>query len=212
MKTKAHKRYRLRDETIIPGVTTVCALLAKPALPKWANDLGLQGIDSAKYTDDKADIGTLAHSIITDKLQGLETDYSDYTPNQIIAAESCVVSYYAWEAHHEIKPILIEEPMVSEKDRFGGTLDIYAKVDGVKELIDIKTGSAIWPEFITQVAAYRQLLTEAEHEVKRVRILNIPRSGTENFQELIPSDTVLDMNFEIFTCLLRIYNIRKELK
>jgi len=50
-KTKAHTRYYLADGTLVPGSTTVCGVLNKPALVRWANQLGLQGIDSTKYTD-----------------------------------------------------------------------------------------------------------------------------------------------------------------
>jgi len=135
MKIQGHRRYRLRDSTIVPGVTTVVALLAKPALVKWANKLGLDGIDSAKYADDKADIGTLTHSLITDALQGRETDTSDYSESQITSAKNCVRSYDCWAASHRIEPILIEEPLVSEKHRYGGTLDLFAKVDGIPELL-----------------------------------------------------------------------------
>ena len=68
-KTKAHTRYRLTDGTIVPGVTTVTGSQLgwnKQVLINWANRIGLTEIDSTKYKDDKADIGTLAHQMITD--------------------------------------------------------------------------------------------------------------------------------------------------
>ena len=187
-------------------------MLAKPALIKWANNLGLKGIDSTKYVDDKADIGTLGHAMITDHLQGRETSTEDYSQQQISQAENCVLSYYEWEKEHNIKPIIIEEPLVSESFRVGGTTDIYGEVDGIKELIDLKTGNGIWPEHHTQVAAYREILKENGHEVVRVRILNIPRHETENFQQVVLSDNVLDLNWELFKHLLGVYNLRKKLK
>ena len=52
--SKAHTRYYLQDGTLVPGATTVTGLLNKPALVKWANNLGLQGIDSSKYVDKAA--------------------------------------------------------------------------------------------------------------------------------------------------------------
>ena len=212
MKVKGHQRYRTKDGEIVPGVSGIVGLLAKDALIKWSNELGLKGIDSAKYTDDKAAIGTLAHSFIADGLQDLETDTSDYDANQIESAQNCVRSFDQWARGKEIRPVLIEKPLVSERFCFGGTSDLYARIDGVKELIDLKSGTAIWPEFVIQVSAYRQLLRENGHEVTKVRLLNIPRSKTESFQELIPSDTVLDLNWELFLHLLEIYNIRKQLK
>lgn len=212
MNTKGHKRYRTADNEIVVGCTTVIAQLAKPALIKWANKLGLDGIDSAKYVDDTAEIGVLAHSIITDGLRGVGTDFSGYDQNQQDAAAWCVKSWDAWCLGRDIKPILVEAPLVSEVYRYGGTLDLYAEVDGLRTLIDLKSTNDIWPEHHIQVSAYRQLLTENGHDVDGVRILNIPRSKTATFKEVFLFTEILDKNFEIFTDLLRVYEIRKVLK
>ena len=219
MKTKAHTIYRSSVKFYkngkgvrFPGVTTITGILAKPALIKWANNLGLKGIDSSRYVDDKAAIGTLAHALITDRLQDKPTEMSDYGEAQIAQAENCVLSYFEWEKDFTITPIIIEEPLVSEEHCVGGTMDIYALVNGVKELIDLKTGNGIWPEHKIQVSAYKKILEENGHVVERVRILNIPRHETESFQQVIVSEKVLDLSWEIFYHLLRVYKIRKELK
>ena len=47
-KTAAHIRYKTTDGTIVPGVTTILGILNKPALVRWANQLGLRGIDWEK--------------------------------------------------------------------------------------------------------------------------------------------------------------------
>ncbi len=216
-KTKGHIRYRSTKQfykngkgIIFPGVTTIVGILDKPALIPWANKLGLDGVDVKRYVDDKADIGTLGHALITDKMQGKETDTSDYTPNQIDKAENAALSYYEWEKGHKGKPILIEKPLVSEELECGGTIDIYAEVDGVLELIDLKTGSGIWPEHLIQTAAYYNLLIENGYHCERIRILNIPRAETERFQEcIVPA---IDRHFEIFKHCLAIHKLRKELK
>ena len=164
----------MKNGDIVPGCTTVVAQIAKPALIAWANRKGLDGIDSARYTDNLADVGVLAHQLICTDLRGRETDTRDYSEAQIAQAETSFRIFKQWAAGKEIEPIVIETPLVSEQYGYGGQLDLYAEIDGVKELIDFKTGSAIWPEFVIQVTAYRQLLTEAGHKVDRVRIQNIP--------------------------------------
>ena len=82
-KVTAHTRYRSPFGDIVPSVTTVLSILNKPALVKWANNLGLQGIDSSKYTDEKAAIGTLAHEMVLCYFEDREIDTSDYSANQI---------------------------------------------------------------------------------------------------------------------------------
>jgi hypothetical protein len=209
-KTKAHIRYRLADKTIVPGVTTVLGQLNKPALVPWANKLGLQGIDVSKYVDDKADIGTLAHSMVTDRLMGVETDTADYSANQIGLAENCALSFWEWEKQHAISEVYyVERPLVSEQYRYGGTLDIYANVDGQREIIDLKTGSGIYAEHIYQVATLKKLLEENGYEVDGVRVINIPRTEDEGFLEQVAREKELNNGWLIFWHLLQIYNMKK---
>ena len=213
MRSKAHIRYRLADKTIVPGVTTVLNLLSKPALVPWANKMGLQGIDTSKYVDDKANIGTLAHAIITDKLTGKETDTSDYSKNQIDLAENSCLSFWEWGKDHKIESVMfVERPLVSEAHRFGGTLDIYAVVNGRKEIIDLKTGSGIYDEHIYQVAVLKMLLQENGFPVDGTRVVNIPRAETEAFGERLISETENGVGWEIFKSLLDVYYLKKEMK
>jgi len=177
----------------------------------WANRMGLQGIDSNKYKDDKADIGTLAHAMVTDWLLGIKTDTSDYSKNQITAAENSALSFHEWAKNKQIKPILVEIPFVSEKYKFGGKPDIYADVDGKLELIDIKTGSGIYEEMIVQVATYGELLEEGGHMVEVIRILNIPRTEDEAFIERVIGKRQREIAWKIFRNCLRNYQLRKRL-
>jgi len=212
MKSKAHIRYRTKDGAIVPGVTTVLNLLAKPALVPWANRMGLQGIDTSKYVDDKADIGTLAHAMITDKLIGKETDTTDYSKNQIDLAENSCLSFWEWEKDHKIESVeFVERPLVSEAYRFGGTLDIYAVVNGKREIIDLKTGSGIYDEHIYQVAVLKRLLEENGFTVAATRVVNIPRAETEAFGERVISETENRVGWEIFKNLLSVYYLKKEM-
>jgi hypothetical protein len=209
-KTKAHIRYKLEDGTIVVGVTTALGILNKPALVPWANKLGLRGIDVGKYVDDKADIGTLGHAFVTDKLAGNETDTSDYSANQIDQAQNCALSFWEWEKGNKIQEaIFVEKPLVSEIWKFGGTEDIYCKINGELNLIDLKTGSGIYKEHRYQVAALVKLLQENGYPVDKVRVLNIPRTEDERFAEEVLTVPQLDHGWTIFQYCLGIYYEQK---
>lgn len=207
--SKAHTVYKLSDGTRVPGATTITGLLNKPHLVRWANKLGLEGIDSSKYTDEAAQVGTLAHALVQAHLQGETLDTSMFSPTQVDLAENAVLSYLEWESRHKIEPIMLEKPMVSEKLRYGGTLDCYCMLDGIPTLIDFKTGKAIYDEYFVQTSAYKNLLLELCLPVERVQILRIGRDETEGFEERAITST--DRYFQIFTNLLDIYYIKKEL-
>ena len=213
MKTKAHARYKLPDGKRCPGVTTITGMLGwnKQILVNWANKKGLEGVDTNKFVDDKAEIGTLAHKIVTDSLLGNTTSTDDYSMNQIKSAQNSADSWFNWARGKKIEPILIEDPLVSESLGYGGTPDIFAKIDGVNELIDLKTGAGIYDEMVIQVTAYQQLLHENGHEIGDVRILNIPRTKGESFIERHISPEMGGVAWEIFIHCLKIYNLRKEI-
>ena len=209
-KAKAHIVYKNAAGVRLPGVTTITGQLDKPALVRWANNLGLQGIDSTKYTDHLADVGTLAHDMIACYLRGVACDISEYTKNQIDQAENSCLSFYEWEKTHRLEPGVIEQPLVSEEFGFGGTIDFYGKCNGVYTLIDFKTGKAIYDEMIFQVSTYRQLLIENGYKVEKVKILRIGRDETEGFEERTVND--YETGWQIFLRCLDIYKLRKLLK
>ncbi len=209
-KVKAHTRYRAKDNTIVPGVTTITGILNKPALVKWANNLGLQGIDSAKYVDDKAEIGKCAHYMIEQYLKNEKLDLSDYTPNQLDTAENAVLKFYEWKKHQDFRVIESELKLVSEEHRFGGQCDIYCVLNGKNTLIDLKTSKGIFPEMFTQVSAYQQLLIENGFPCEDVRILRIGRDESEGFDDRkVP---FLDLHWKRFLHCLAIYTLNKQIK
>jgi len=209
-KAKAHTRYFGLDGEQKPGVTTVLGVLNKPFLIPWANKLGLQGIDSTKYRDAMGGIGTLTHQMIMDHLTRLKTDTGQYSKQDIGMAENCFLSYLEWEKTHPIKPILVEKPLVSDIYGYGGTPDCIAYDGDNLELIDFKTGKAIYPEMFYQVAAYIQLAKEHGYNVNSARILRIGRDDNEGFEERLTKKW--DKEFEVFKHCLAIYQLQKELK
>lgn len=207
---KAHTVYKTSDGMRVPGATTITGLLNKPYLVKWANDLGLEGIDTSKYVDEAASIGSLAHEMVQKHLQKEEINMDNYSKIQIDLASNSFLSYLEWEKQHTIEPILCEEAFVSDNLRFGGTVDCYCMLDGVPTLLDFKTGKAIYPEYFCQVGAYRMLLEEKGHKVEQVMILRIGRDETEGFEIRSIADT--SKYFQIFKHLLDIYYLKKSLK
>ena len=206
-KAKAHRVYRTTDGKVVPGATTVTGVINKPALVKWANNLGLKGLDSRAYVDEAATTGTLAHEMIQEYLGGPEWDREAYTPSQIDLAENAVISFYEWERQtgSKMETISIEKPFVSEDMRYGGTIDWYGKIDGKFWLVDFKTCKALFPEHTYQVAAYWNLLREHGLQVDGVRILRVGRSEDEGFDDHVLDGPKLEAAFAVFKAALGLY-------
>ena len=205
-RSQVHTRYYKKDGSPAVGVTTVLSVLAKPALVPWANNLGLAGIKVREYVDVMAQIGTIGHAMILSHHKNEKFDTTNLSTDLVDKAENCALSYFAWEKEHIVEPILCEAGLVSEEYGYGGTIDLYAMLDGVPTLIDYKTGKAIYPEHTYQATAYRQLLAENGHLVKAIRILQVGREESEGFSEKSLTDTYRE--WEIFKHCLALYKLK----
>ena len=204
--------YQLSDGTKVPGVTTILRVLDKSTfLVPWAVKMTKEGVDAARYRDEKAMIGTLAHAMCLSTLKGEPPDHYDYSQREVDLATNAFGKFVAWTKAHTLEPTLVEQGLVSEVHRFGGTPDYYGLIDGVPTLMDLKTGN-LYPEHWYQMGAYCILLEEAGHRVEQRILLNIGRDETENFVEAKRSGPALEDEKEIFLACLAIYNAKKRLK
>lgn len=209
---KAHTIYKNAAGKRVPGVTTFLGVVDKPALLYWAWNEGREGRDFRATSSEAADIGKLAHEMITEKLAGREATTWEYADDIVSQAETSALKFWDWLGDKEYEVRFVEEALISELLQCGGTCDIYWKIDGLWTLDDLKTGKAIYPEYKTQASVYADIIRENGYPVDRVRIVNIPRSEEEGFdcQEAYPDSW--DNHREFFQACQVIYNKKKVLK
>jgi len=209
--TKAHTRYYSENGALLPGVTTITGMMDKPALVVWANRLGLEGYDCTKYRDKAAEIGTCAHLRILHYFKGTEPDLSEFSADVIDKSDNSMIKFYEWLKDFEIEPMHVEQPFISEKYKYGGTIDFYGLLNGRPCLLDFKTSKGIYEEMIMQVAAYYRLLRENKLDVKGASILRIGRDESEGFEYRVIDIGYLNKHWLMFKHLLSIYYLRKSL-
>jgi hypothetical protein len=211
-KSKAHKRYKISDGTPVPGVSGVTNVFNKPALPYWANNIGLQGIKIRDYVDELADVGICAHYMIECFYRGTEPILGQYSQDQIDLAKVCFAKFLKWQNENNFKPIEMELELVSEKYKYGGRIDLYGELHNKLTLLDIKTSKAIYPEHYTQVGGgYKRLLTENNMPVESVRILRVGRKESEGFECAEMSPHIGELHDRRFILGREILEINKEL-
>ncbi len=211
---KAHTIYRQKSGKRVCSSTTYTKELGwgTDALIRWANNLGLEGVDSNNLVGEAARAGTLAHLMVTEnRLQKKKINTDAYSKIEIDMALKAMESYDNWASKHIIKPIWIEEPKTSELWPYGGTLDIYAEIDGLLVLLDLKTGKGVYAEHYIQVASYKKLLEEYGKKVEKVFILNIPRKKGEKFACPDVTEYMSD-SWEVFKCNMITYRLHKKLR
>jgi len=209
-KAKAHTIYKNAAGKRVAGVTTVTGVMNKPALLKWANRIGLEGIEMDAYVDELASIGTLAHAMVEAYLKGQQFDTAAFSQDQIDGAELSVLSFYEWEKHQHFKVLNSEMQLVSEKLQVGGTCDCYCELNGQKTLLDFKTSKGVYDDHFTQVAGYTMILEDCGYQVDDVRILRIGRTEDDGFEDVkVPQ---LDIHKKRFLACKELYEINKQIK
>ena len=206
---KTHTIYKNSSGKRVPGVTTILGVMDKPALVKWANNLGLQGIDSTKYVDKLASVGSLAHYIIECYLKKEKVDYSDYTENEIKVAENSVLKFFQWLESNEFEVIASELQLVSDHYGYGGTIDCICKLNGKTTLLDFKTCKGCYPEHHTQAVAYKMLAIEHGYLIDDIKILRIGRDEDEGFEEITVGKEKL--HTKRFLLCRDLYEVNKEI-
>lgn len=209
-----HITYKNAAGEKIVGVTTALGMLNKPALVPWAYNRGREGLELYESRDKAANIGTIIHARIMYYYKGLEVDNSNISPEVWDMTDNCMKSFYEWARPRKVKPILMEQPLISEKYQYGGTFDIYGKMDGELTLLDFKSGSGLYDEHFIQLAAYLQLLKEAGHNPVKIVILNIPKTNDDSFtlKSISADEYSLELRFKKFIKLVEIWHLDKELK
>jgi len=207
-----HITYKNSKEQKIVGVTTALNKLDKPPLIGWAYNKGLKG-ENLYEKDESANVGTVVHARILGLFLGYEIDKYNISEQVWDWSENSISSFKEYIKGKVIKVIIAETPLISEKYQYGGTLDLFADVDGFLELWDFKSGTGIYETHIYQLAALRHLLIENDYLIpERVIPINIPKSPDDSFAIQSINANNLEDEFKIFLDLVDIYYRQRDIK
>lgn len=181
-----------KQEKIIPGVTSITSMVAKPALVQWAVNCAydkmrevleknLDPIPSEqdiKYEHRRASsqsavLGTMVHKFIEMEIKGLEPDWFGLTtinPMGLFYKEfiSAYASFKKWRQDTKPEFIMSERPILSQKYGYAGTLDFTANIDIAAQgkKFDVESKKHILGDFKTSKAIYPEYFMETAARVK----------------------------------------------
>lgn len=137
------------------------------AVPKFLTPAKVDEIEpgfdvwnAAEYAlNEAADAGTWMHTYVEDHLAGRITDEPRREDHfQMVEA------FHAWEAEHDIEVLSLERTVYGNK--YAGTADCFARVDGKVTLIDWKTSAAVREGHKMQLSAIGAAITTAREVAK----------------------------------------------
>jgi hypothetical protein len=205
--------YRLANGQRVPSVTTVTGHIKGEGLIRWAYQQGLDGVELYERRDEAARAGAIAHKWIEDFFHGdPPTKFDLAAKEDVRAAKQGFAAFKEWVTPLDLTMIETETPLVSEKHRYGGTLDAVALISGEPLLFDWKTSNSTYPDYIAQVAAYRELLRErdGENAPRRAYLLRVGKDYADFHFHSWP-EIVLDLGWEWFSAAFVLYKLNKDL-
>jgi hypothetical protein len=204
----AHPVYRNAAGVRLPSVTTVINKLKEAdGMIYAAWKLGSEGKDYKAEWADKANSGTLAHSLAHNE----EVDLSKYPEDIVTKAKMAHSNYLKWFNQSKLECEASEISLVCECHQTGGTIDDVWIHEGERSIGDLKTGKIYYSHLI-QVACYRHLW-EVNHPDKPINggfhLLHFDKEtadfGHNHFSNL-------DDAWEAFIHFRALYDITNKLK
>lgn len=153
-----------------PRVTKILEIKAKPALYKFYGELG--SFDEGEQIKEKsASEGTLVHEACQAILLGQSPDFDPVIKPAVDA----------FRAFIDKTPIhtsaeFIERRIVNHTERYTGTIDALALIDGQYGVLDIKTSQSIYRDYNLQTAAYMGALEKQYPKLQTRWILRIDQA------------------------------------
>lgn len=150
-----------------PRVTRIVEIKAKPALYRfYAKMENFEAGERVKNNSAKE--GTLIHEMVESLLLGEEP----FTPPSI---EPSIRAFKEFVEKNKInvKPEFVEYRLVNEDERYAGTLDAVAEIEGKVGILDIKTSQEIYRDYNLQTAAYMAAMEQVVRRLETRWILRI---------------------------------------
>ena len=213
--------YRLADGTRVPGVTTIIGRFKESGgLIHWAWNLGMQGTDYRDVRDAAAGAGSLAHSLVEQRIRDRcdEPDFSviegwqeadEETQQRAVGAFG---AFRSWESMSRLEVVEQEVSLVSESLRFGGTLDAVIQLGGELALGDWKSANSLYRDNLIQLAAYKYLWEEAHPAMPLTGGFHLCRFDKEHGDFAHHFFAKLDDAWRAFVLMRELYEIDKALK
>lgn len=131
-----------------PRVTKIVEIKAKPALYKFYAEMN-NFSEGEAVKRQSASQGTLIHETIEKILVGEKPEID----STIKPAVEAFLKYFE-DRNVQVDPEMVEKQIINFDERYAGTMDALALIDGKFGILDIKTSQAIYRDYNLQTSAY----------------------------------------------------------
>lgn len=190
-------------------------VLSKPGArdPEYVLTAVADAVSGVKAADREkqraATIGTAVHAGIEWHLRTKLGEDAGPEPKLPDPAAWAVESWKDWAQKVSLEPLAIERTVYCRDCGYAGTLDLYARVEGIATVLDWKTGRAIYPEALLQNVAYRHAAKRLGLPATQGLIVRLPKLLEDPAWEVMPvPDTI---RLTDFLAALRLWRWQRQM-
>lgn len=209
MSDNEHTKYFVNGRQV-PSVTQLIGdnlAWGNKYLLKWYRKNALKGIDPEELRDQSAAIGTLTHKLIQAHLMGTEIDTTGYSLQDKLTAKKAFNAALSWLDKHNVEVMECEAPLTHQKLLYGGTIDLWASVDGFPAIVDWKTSNNIYPKHRVQLAAYAELIYFEYSHYPHLYLIHLDKEYGVPREKFFPNP--LQDEWRIFEIILELHELHK---
>lgn len=153
-----------------PRVTSIVTIKSKPELYRFYGGLS-SFAEGEAIKQRSADEGTLVHETIEKILTGQEAQIDPSIEPSINAATEFIK-----ERNIQVDPDWVEKRIINFAERYTGTIDALALIDGKFGVLDIKTSQDIYRDYNLQTSAYFGAINDVVDNLQTRWILRIDQT------------------------------------
>lgn len=153
-----------------PRVTSIINIKAKPALYRFYAELN-NFAEGEEIKRKSAEEGTRVHEAVEAILTGREP-----VIGSDIAPAISAFKEFIEERNVQVDSEWVERRVVNHNERYAGTIDSVALIDGKLGVLDIKTSAGIFRDYTLQLAAYFSPIQEELHGLQTRWILRVDQN------------------------------------
>lgn len=150
-----------------PRVTSILDIKAKPALYRFYG--GLSSFQEGEDIKNRsAEEGTLIHGVAEALMSGKRVQ----VPEKIAPSIASLLQFLK-DRKIKVDEDWVEKRIINHEERYSGTIDALALIDGKFGVLDIKTSQEIYRDYNLQTAAYFAVLKDEFEKLQTRWILRI---------------------------------------
>ena len=160
------------DGAWYPRVTKIIDIKSKPALYKFYAEMN-NFAEGEAIKNKSASEGTLIHEMV-------EQIFNNQSPVIDSSISPAIEAFLRFKEQKNIQvdPEFVEKQVVNYDERYAGTLDALALIDGKFGVLDIKTSQAIYRDYNLQTSAYLAAMEKQLPNLQTRWILRIDQNKT----------------------------------